>query len=278
MIKFLVTDLDGTLFDRHKETIFDLPEDTIEALDMAKEHGIRVVPCSGRTYPYSLRLYELYDLGTPILCAGLNGATIYHDGIKEEYPLQTNDVLTLLEEAKKYPDTWKNIQAQNDYNLRIYLDPTKDPAPRYRKESGKAKCSEVANCTLEEYLREGKPVLKFSLISPTKEASSFLEDMYTRKYGANFAIARSSDVFLEITSPKATKGAFVEYLCRTFDLRADEVAVIGDSGNDISMFAYSNYSFAMANGSKEAKDAAKYVVASIKECIEFILKVNGRED
>ena len=53
MIRFIITDLDGTLFHGHGDSLFDLTSENTEALAKARANGIRVLPCSGRTVTYA---------------------------------------------------------------------------------------------------------------------------------------------------------------------------------------------------------------------------------
>ena len=56
-----------------------------------------------------------------------------------------------------------------------------------------------------------------------------------------------------------------------------EVAVIGDSMNDISMLQAVPYSYAMSHADDIVIHAAHYVVHSVKEAIDQVLEINERE-
>ena len=53
-----------------------------------------------------------------------------------------------------------------------------------------------------------------------------------------------------------TKAAGLAYVSAQLGLRADEVAVVGDWYNDLSMFAWAGRSFAMAGAPDEIREAA----------------------
>ncbi len=67
----------------------------------------------------------------------------------------------------------------------------------------------------------------------------------------------------EISDRDANKGAGVAWLARHYGISEDECAVYGDGGNDIAMLSRFKHSYAMLNGSREAKDAAS---ATIGHC------------
>ena len=61
------------------------------------------------------------------------------------------------------------------------------------------------------------------------------------------------------------KGDALCHLCESLGIVPGEVMAIGDSGNDVEMLQYADYSVAMDNGTAEAKAAAKYCTASNAE-------------
>lgn len=70
-------------------------------------------------------------------------------------------------------------------------------------------------------------------------------------------------VMFEITDKDCNKGASVAWLGSYYGIDEDEIAVYGDGGNDIAMLKRFRHSYAMANGSDEAKAAAS---ATIGRC------------
>ena len=67
---------------------------------------------------------------------------------------------------------------------------------------------------------------------------------------------------IEINSKESNKGKTVSEYCRLKGIKEDEVAVIGDSVNDISMFRLFDNSYCVQNGQSEAKRTAKYIIGS----------------
>ena len=272
MIKYLVTDLDGTLFHGHGETIFDLSKENIEAIELAKKNGIHIIPASGRAIPYALNLYKLYDLSTDVWGAGLNGAVVYHNKTIQEHGLDIDDVCRMIEIVKPHTECYYNMQMQDMWEQRTYFSTTSEPYYRYKSESETVKCCTVNEIPMEEYIASGKDIQigKFSVISHTKEQSSFLEELIRKEFEGKYAITRSSATFLEVNNLLATKGHFIETLIQ-HGIQADEIAVIGDSYNDTYMFAKTKYSFAMNHADEDVKSMATYCVESVAECIYKIV-------
>jgi Cof subfamily protein (haloacid dehalogenase superfamily) len=79
------------------------------------------------------------------------------------------------------------------------------------------------------------------------------------------AVVRSQPYYLDVTHPLANKGAAVRTLAAHLGIALADIATIGDSGNDIAMFAESGLSIAMGNASPEVKARAQFVTGSNEE-------------
>lgn len=91
-----------------------------------------------------------------------------------------------------------------------------------------------------------------------RELKAFLADHTDTVVNAPF-----DPVMFEITDKDCNKGESVAWLGRYYGIDEDEIAVYGDGGNDLVMLKRFRHSYAMANGSDEAKAAAS---ATIGRC------------
>ena len=71
-----------------------------------------------------------------------------------------------------------------------------------------------------------------------------------------------------------SKGNALLELMELKGYRPTEVATIGDSMNDISMLQVTPYSFAMSHSDNIIKQSSHYIVKSVAEAIEMVLKIN----
>jgi len=78
----------------------------------------------------------------------------------------------------------------------------------------------------------------------------------------DYELAFSDERKLEITKKGINKGKALDTLLAKLGVSNEEVAVFGDSENDLSMLTGRPYSFAMANALPNAKSAAKYLTHS----------------
>jgi hypothetical protein len=77
----------------------------------------------------------------------------------------------------------------------------------------------------------------------------------------------SSKYTLDITNADNSKGKAIKQICLKDNISLDEVAVIGDSHNDISMFEITKHSYAMNEADDEVKRKALNVVNNVKDAV-----------
>ncbi len=91
------------------------------------------------------------------------------------------------------------------------------------------------------------------------------EDDVAAKGKSTVSAARSQPYYLDVTHPDANKGGVVAALARMLELRAEEIATIGDMPNDVSMFEKGGLAIAMGQSSDEVKGAAHEVTTSSED-------------
>jgi Cof subfamily protein (haloacid dehalogenase superfamily) len=83
--------------------------------------------------------------------------------------------------------------------------------------------------------------------------------------GEQVSAARSQPYYLDVTHPRANKGAVVDRLSQLLGIPKLEIATIGDMPNDVPMFERGGLSIAMGNASTEVQQQADYVTTSYEE-------------
>jgi hypothetical protein len=97
------------------------------------------------------------------------------------------------------------------------------------------------------------------------------------------SVARSQQYYLDITDPLANKGAALTEIAALLAVPLDEVAVIGDGGNDVAMFKLGGLSIAMGNASPDVQAQANLVTETndnegfAKAIERFILQGAGAD-
>lgn len=111
----------------------------------------------------------------------------------------------------------------------------------------------------------------FSLHLPYKHVKEATEliNLIHLKYGHKFSAYQNNE-HIDCTALGCSKGEAIEIIKNYYQV--DHMCAIGDSFNDLPMFEHVENSFTFDYSSDEVKDKARYVVKSISECIDFLLK------
>jgi Cof subfamily protein (haloacid dehalogenase superfamily) len=96
---------------------------------------------------------------------------------------------------------------------------------------------------------------KLLTISPDASHDAMLR----RELSGVVSVVRTHRLFFEFLAPEASKGHGVTLLAERLGLRLEQVAAIGDSFNDLSMFAIAGLSIAMGQAPAEVRERAHFV-------------------
>lgn len=266
MIKLFVSDIDGTLLDKEAH----LGDAEAEIIKEMQDRGIIFMLASGRNNYKANLVIEKKGLKCPSIC--LNGAALYSAGrekiLAHYLPIEAVDTIQRL---SLETETVLALHA----NESIYSTYTQNDVDTKYGEWQKTKTgyqnsyADLADCWFNVDLKKGvdysfirseKP-LKAEFIFCKEEAREYITGSLNEKYSLN--ICGSGFVNnLEITDIEAEKGKMIREYCELFNIKDDEVAVIGDSDNDVGMFnEYPRFSFAMGNSPENVKKKASYVTS-----------------
>ena len=286
MIKVIASDMDGTLLgDDHKPA----PE-TLAAVKKACDAGIRFMIATGRNFLGAMA--ELKD--AELVCDYIVGSGAEVRNPQQEvvvtHPISIELCRAIYEEIRDYPLSVTFCTDGYDYKigtpeeieeslmLQMQLFFSNLPREELAKSETyrRIKKSTRSMSDMDELEAAGVPVYKLFLYSEDK---AMLDEMNTRlQRNKDIAVASSFPTNLEITDVKAQKGPVLKEYIESLGYTMDEVMVLGDSLNDLSMISMDfGATVAMANADPEVKSAAKYITKSNTEfgvayAIEELLK------
>lgn len=78
-------------------------------------------------------------------------------------------------------------------------------------------------------------------------------------------VARSQPYYCDVTPPGINKGRLVDLLAQRLGTPRQEIAVLGDMGNDVEMFGRAGFAIAMGNATPEVKALAQATTLSNDE-------------
>lgn len=251
--KLLAVDIDGTLCMPGQE----IPLEVIESLKKCVNSNILVVISTGKKFTSIQALCENTGIEGPVITC--NGA------ITVEARTQKILFSHFLPKA-----LYRTIIStlENDERVHIAVFTEHDIV-----------CTSV-NLASKLLNSIGEPTTRFvySLLSLSSENvakilvavedSKILKsvyDSYSHQYTQDCSITITSDKFVEFMSLNASKGKALLSLAKSNGIMRQNIACIGDSDNDLSMFEIAGLSIAVANATPSVLQAADVIVPLASE-------------
>ena len=277
-IRCIALDLDRTTLNSEGH----LSGDNRKAIEQAVSSGIQIAVASGRSLD-SLP-GEVMEIPGIRYAITSNGAAVYDlkEGVcLRQYKLKAEAVQDILRWTQGEDVTFEAFIDGKPYAEKAYVEdpvrfgamprsipyiqgtrkPTEDMRSFIREHEGELDCIDVV-VKSEKYKQR-----------LWKTLEKQVRDVY---------ITSSVKQLLEISDVNAGKDAAAEFLIGYLGLTREELAGFGDGHNDSGLLKYAGIGFAVANASKECREAADRIVASndedgVAEGIDYILKVNGAD-
>lgn len=255
MVKIVVFDLDGTLYDSHKH----IDKDTVHKIIELEQKGIVVGIVTGRFYEELDEVIEKLKLREYNgFVASSNGLEI-HDFLDEKIKcftrLSKDEVKELIEEAKKHhmiSYVWQNgrysmfdISFMNGLKKLASVIPFNVHYIRALRETEFEKSISLEVPLYDKVCFAGLPILKLK--------KSILKQHPEYRF---YDVGRLGT---ELCKKDVGKLEAIQFICRKKNTSIDCVMAFGDNGNDVNLLASCGYGVAMRNGSAQAKKAAKYI-------------------
>ena len=259
--KLIAFDLDGTLLDDEKH----LPEENLDALRVAREAGILLVPATGRILKALPE--ELLSLGIFRYFIFANGAEIYDlESQQALYRAQIEPALAvrLCEYMDTLPVLYDCYRGEYGYMTQWMYD-----------RAAEFFVTEPHILKLIRSLRIPVPELKKNILDkdiPLEKLQMFFrpEDMEERARQLELVPQRFPELMassslknnIEINSASAGKGNGLRALCGLLHIDCAESVAFGDGLNDVDMLRAAGRGCAMQNAAEAVKECADAVVES----------------
>lgn len=250
-IRLIALDLDGTLLDHDHVTV---PRRNIDALRSAHDRGVKIALASGRSWSLLAGAVEQLGCVDYGLCAngalvleGATGRVLHSHAMPNAQALAIIDIL----QAEGIPF---EVYCQGKNYVRLA---DKDLVRRHNLPSYADFFEQVTTYPVDlAQALAGREVEKFNCFTVPSDKREAIEAA-VRATGP-VEVANAFGLNMEFGLGGVTKGEGLQALCAHLGLGPEQVMAFGDAGNDLEMLTFAGWSFAMANGSAEAKARAKY--------------------
>lgn len=278
MIKLFASDLDGTLLGithRADETVLNTIQEVVKS-----ERYFTIA--TGRSYVVGFEsvlkdIYQIYQNGSVIF--NPQGEIIYQSTIDKRV---LKDILEELSDySLEYIDATKVYVLESREQVIARLE--KNLKESDRKDLTVDQIIEETlahletNCTKEYILSKNIDKVNHHI---QKDKDYQKIDDFLSKNRDKIINAASDEKLYEITDAHTNKGEAVKKLAEILNIQLDEVAVYGDSGNDLQMLEMFEHSYSPIDASLEAKARAKNIIGPFAEysvCKHILKTINDKE-
>ncbi len=262
IIKAVFCDLDGTLLTHESK----IEASTIAQLNKLKDEHIPFIVATGRSIALAKPYYEqIKHINVPFLVCS-NGAIIYNtasgaiDSVAEIDAELANKVIAKFREVMVRDDKLRISVRTLKHQIILIRKPneTIEECRAFWKATSITPIDE--NTPIIDTLAPGQNLIDFSCLyyDDAIKAHAWLETY--RTMWPELEIVHSGYQSFNITHKTATKGNAVKKIMKQLSLLPHEVLVLGDSGNDISMFKVTENSITREDAHEYVKEHCKYII------------------
>lgn len=265
MLKVIITDVDGTLYNSSSR----LSARNRETLIRAQQHGIRLVIASGRPASGLAKLAEELELARyGGLLVAYNGSRVIDCRNMQtvfNQPLQVADGKAVLEHLKQfdvYPmiDRGRYMHVNNVYAAPIHVNGQPVSIIQHEARGGnfllceQEDLAQFLDFEVNKILTAGEPEYLQAhyeaMMEPFKDR---LSCMFTSAF------------YFEYTAKNIDKGKALEGVLEAMGYLPEEMIAFGDGMNDLSMLRYVGTGVAMGNAVPRLKEEAQDITGTNDE-------------
>lgn len=256
MIKLVLTDLDDTLI---RNGLPRATDHALEGIHAMLDAGLHFGPVSGRI-PRAMGWMFNNDEACYATAAYSNGQIIYLDGelvhVERLDGPELNSIAEMLSHIPQCVLTIYDINAPVEDDAGYFVSPDRKHL---------AECHEAFPHIRGDALRLDEPTYVKANIwcAGSREHVTEVRDMLREEYPSmEFVFPSPTAPLIDIMPAGWTKGTAVQFLAKELGITLDEVAVFGDSENDLAMIEAVPNSVAVSNASEEVARAARWHIGA----------------
>ena len=252
-VTLLALDLDGTIVSNLKE----ISKPVKTAIQAAMDRGVVVTIATGRIHAMAKKFARQLNINAPIISYQGGMVKDYRTGallLTRATPGNLSRRVIKFARAKKLPMVLFTSQG-------IYTELPSDLMRETFARSG-VEFTVVHNllCSVDDQ----QLPLKFLFAQPQADIKR-LSSLLSKEFGKELNVHRTLSTLVEVTPPKTSKGAALQFLAQHLTIPMAQTMAIGDEENDISILKAAGLGVAMGNASDVVKSAADVIAPPITE-------------
>ena len=252
MIKFIASDLDGTLLLNGAQEVDRSFFDVIDKISYKK---CIFAPASGRQMVSLQRLFA--PVADELLYIAENGALVkYKDETIAKAPVDRKLAMDIIEDVINMPNCEVLVSGEKT----AYIKPKSDEY-RYRM----TKVINYHTTLVDDFSQIDEDILKVAVCDLSGIVNS--KDYFMSKWKDLSAVTVSGDLYIDFMDKSVNKGMAVKQVQQYFGITKDECMAFGDNFNDIEMLDEVTYSYAMEKAVPEVKAHANYITANVEKIL-----------
>ncbi|WP_310605401.1 HAD family hydrolase [Anaerosporobacter sp.] len=248
MIKFIATDIDGTLL--HSDQT--LPNDLPQVINKLHEQNILFSVASGRPYLTLKQSFE--SLNPNIVYIADNGSHVVYQGKEVAvHAIDNTIVKELIHITRTLPCAYSVVCTTNG----AYVE-SDEPAFLHELEKYYVKYTVV-----EDLTKLNESVIKYTICDLTgAEENSYPHFL---PYQEKVQLSVAGFVWLDCMQKGINKGTAIKEIQDLYQITEEECMAFGDYLNDLEMMQSVYYSYAMANAHEDLKKVSRFETVSNDE-------------
>lgn len=252
-IKLIAIDLDDTLL--HDD--ISVSDYSKKVLKSAMDRGVKIVIATGRMFQAARPWGQAIGLGdVPMICYTGSMTGLCESGkvlrdVRIDYDLAL-EILSVIRKHGWYAHTYIDDE--------LYVPFRDERTDAYEKQ-----CGVKAHVAGDDFYTPKKAPTKILVCDYDMEVMKEIESVLRTGYADKVGQVKSKPFFFEMNNKECSKGNAVKALAESYGIEPSEIMAFGNGNNDASMLRMAGSSFAVANASPSAKEAAKGLTDSNNE-------------
>jgi Cof subfamily protein (haloacid dehalogenase superfamily) len=247
MIKFIATDLDGTLYDKNGNP----PPEIFPIAQKLFDRGVLFAPASGRQYANLEKTFE--PIKDKAVFIAENGALIRYRGKTISLTaLNADTVASFLKVIRKTEGLYPILCCENEAYIEDTVEPffsrTTTPYSNYRLvDNLDGVVSRVPCCKISIFSTELSEKQSYPVLAPLAKDVKF---------------TLSGGHWCDVSHPLANKGEAVKKIQKLFGIKREESLAFGDHMNDVEMLRACAHTAAPKNAYPLVKAQVEKIIPS----------------